>query len=213
MKPTRLKPMRPGTGTCVDLHLAVAAALTKEEQRWRTMDSGLRLKITPTVFHDRTAAELKVDLETGDPAQQQDGGQSSAGNPPRPLSRISKSTLQTKVDVKTMDLFALSSFNNQTSVSGRRWYVPVLGTMWEGAFGDIPVLGGLFSFKRPTGNVQQQSVILTNTLIVPSAMGMASFYCDPDQPDCGERIYMPYQLRFPLAPEPMPLPRSQQTSR
>lgn len=162
--------------------LSLAAALSKEEQRWRVLDSGLKLKITPTVFRDRTAAELKVDLTTGNPAQTPASPSASQGNPLRPLSQISSSSIKTKVYVQTMDLFALSSFNNQTTVSGRRWYVPVIGTMWEGAFGDIPVFGGLFSFKRPTANVQHQNVILTNTLIVPSAMGMASFYCDPYSP-------------------------------
>jgi hypothetical protein len=82
------------------------------------------------------------------------------------------------VYINTWDLFALSSFNNQTTITGRRWYVPLVGTIWEGAFGDIPIMGGWFSFKRPPQNIQHQSIILTNTLIVPSAMGMASYFND-----------------------------------
>jgi hypothetical protein len=154
--------------------LALAAALSKEDSRWRSVDSGIQVTMTPTVLLDRTAAELKVHMVIGNPAQEQ----TSKDNPLKPLSRISESTLNTKVYVNTMDLFALSSFNNQTTMSGRRWYVPLVGTIWEGAFGDIPILGNLFSFKRPTQNIQHQSIILANTLIIPSAMGMTAAYCD-----------------------------------
>lgn len=157
--------------------LALAAALTKEETRWRAMNSGVELTMTPTVFLDRKAAELKVKMKIGNPAQEN----ASKENPLRPLSRISESNLETKVYVNTMDLFALSSFNNQTTLSGRRWYVPLVGSAWEGVFGDIPVLGTLFSFKRPTHNVQHQSIILANTLITPSAMGMTNGYCGGQQ--------------------------------
>jgi hypothetical protein len=117
----------------------------------------------------------------------------------RPLSRISKSIIDTKVYVNTMDLFALSSFNNQTTITGRRWYVPLVGTIWEGAFGDIPVVGGWFSFKRPPQNVQHQSIILTNTLIVPSAMGMASYFQQSNPSSW-------------VPKSPSPLPNSLQTS-
>jgi hypothetical protein len=157
--------------------ISLAAALSKEETRWRAMTSGIDLTITPTVFLDRTAAELKVKMKIGNPAQEQANPSLSKDNPLSPLSRISESNLQTKVYVNTMDLFALSSFNNQTTLSGRRWYVPLVGTVWEGAFGDIPVVGNLFSFKRPTQNIQHQSIILANTLIIPSAMGMSHSYC------------------------------------
>lgn len=152
--------------------LALASALSKEEVRWSALHSGLEMNITPTVFRDRSGAELKVNLKVGNPAEET----KSKDNPLRPLSRISQSTLDTKVYIKTMDLFALSSFNNQTTLSGGRSYIPLVGTVWEGAFGDIPIVGGLFSFKRPTQNVQHQNIILTNTLIVPSAMGMGSYW-------------------------------------
>jgi hypothetical protein len=68
-----------------------------------------------------------------------------------------------------------------------------VGTIWEGAFGDIPVLGEWFSFKRPPQNVQHQSIILANTLIVPSAMGMASFYSGEFYPDDPQYRHSPYR--------------------
>ncbi len=154
--------------------LAVLAALSKEETRWRQLTSGVQLAITPTVFRDRTAAQLDVDLVIGDPATKNES--ISKDNPLRPVSRISQSTLKTKVYVNTMDLFALTAFNNQTTVTGRRWNVPLIGPIWEGVFGDIPVFGNLLSPLRPPTNVQHQSIVLANTLIVPTAMGLTEWY-------------------------------------
>jgi hypothetical protein len=169
--------------------VALLAALSEEEVRWQSLSSGIKLDLTPTLMRDQTQAEVKVNLTIADPATLDSAKDSkdpaqynniqfrgSDQVKMRPLSRISKSIIDTKVYVNTMDLFALGSFNNQTTVTGRRWYVPLLGTIWEGAFGDIPVVGGWFSFKRAPQNVQHQSIILANTLIVPSAMGMASYF-------------------------------------
>jgi hypothetical protein len=166
--------------------IALLSALSKEDVSWSSLNSGIKINLTPMLMRDQMRAAIDVKFTMADPAtlkinkdQQEEYGPTlvtTSDTGKRPLSRISKSILDTKVYVNTMDLFALSSFNNQTTITGRRWYVPLVGTIWEGAFGDIPVLGGWFSFKRPPQNMQHQSVILTNTLIVPSAMGMASYY-------------------------------------
>jgi len=140
--------------------------------------------LTPVVLRNQAQATVDVDLTIADPASTTTNKskiETDSSTPPsdrrlRPLSRISTSIVKSKVYINTWDLFALSSFNNQTTITGRRWYVPLVGTIWEGAFGDIPIMGGWFSFKRPPQNIQHQSVILTNTLIVPSAMGMASYF-------------------------------------
>ena len=172
--------------------LSALSALSKQEVSWQALTSGITLKLTPIVMRNQAQATVNVDLSTAYPAfESADKKTDSATNPTssatnptstevklRSLSRISQSKVDTKVYVNTWDLFALSSFNNQTTITGRRWYVPLVGTIWEGAFGDIPVLGEWFSFKRPPQNVQHQSIILANTLIVPSAMGMASFYSE-----------------------------------
>ena len=172
--------------------VALLSALSKQEVSWQALTSGITLKLTPIVMRNQAQATVNVDFSTAYPAfESADKKTDSATNPTssatnptstevklRSLSRISQSKVDTKVYVNTWDLFALSSFNNQTTITGRRWYVPLVGTIWEGAFGDIPVLGEWFSFKRPPQNVQHQSIILANTLIVPSAMGMASFYSE-----------------------------------
>lgn len=189
--------------------VALLAALSEEKVRWQSLSSGLRLKLTPVVMRDQTQAEVDVNLVIADPALLDSSIDSkdptSFNNVQfkgseqglRPLSRISKSILDTKVYVNTMDLFALSSFNNQTTITGRRWYVPLIGTIWQGAFGDIPVVGGWFSFKRPPQNMQHQSIVLTNTLIVPSAMGMASYFNNQNNPADYYNPLNPYPSRYP----------------
>ena len=185
--------------------VALLSALSKQEVSWQALTSGITLKLTPIVMRNQAQATVNVDLSTAYPAfESADKKTDSATNPTssatnststevklRSLSRISQSKVETKVYVNTWDLFALSSFNNQTTITGRRWYVPLVGTIWEGAFGDIPVLGEWFSFKRPPQNVQHQSIILANTLIVPSAMGMASFYSEYDS--VPQYRYSPYR--------------------
>lgn len=157
--------------------VALLSALSKEEVSWQALTSGITLNLTPVVLRNQAQATVDVDLTIAEPANKsEDKKASSSSANLRPLSQISKSVLKSKVYINSWDLFALSSFNNQITVTGRRWYVPLVGTIWEGAFGDIPVLGGWFSFKRQPQNVQHQSIILANTLIVPSAMGMASFF-------------------------------------
>jgi hypothetical protein len=166
--------------------LQLLSALSKEEVSWQALSSGITLKLTPVVLRNQAQATVDVDLTIADPASKNESKtktESDSATPPsdrklRPLSRISTSIVKSKVYINTWDLFALSSFNNQTTITGRRWYVPLVGTIWEGAFGDIPIMGGWFSFKRPPQNIQHQSIILTNTLIVPSAMGMASYFND-----------------------------------
>ena len=190
---------------------ALLSALSKQEVSWQALTSGITLNLTPIVMRNQAQATVDVDLSIANPAvESADKKESadiktvSATNSPefklRPLSRISKSTVVSKVYINTWDLFALSSFNNQTTITGRRWYVPLVGTIWEGAFGDIPVLGEWFSFKRPPQNIQHQSIILANTLIVPSAMGMASFF--NNNYDIENVNYSPQYRNYPYRSNP-----------
>lgn len=180
--------------------LQLLSALSKEEVSWQALTSGITLKLTPVVLRNQAQATVDVNLTIADPASESQNKEKDSATPSpdrnlRPLSRISKSIIKSKVYINTWDLFALSSFNNQTTITGRRWYVPLVGTIWEGAFGDIPVVGGWFSFKRPPQNFQHQSVILTNTLIVPSAMGMASYFQQDNWGSSSMPLNYPYSLQ------------------
>lgn len=162
--PTGLNALDPASA------VSIAAALAKEDQRWRTMSNGIEFSITPTVLRDRTSALLNIEFKKADPEKK--SVSVSDKNPLRAPSQTSVTNLTTKVQVNVWDLFALSSLNNQTTVTGRRWNVPVVGPIWEGIFGDIPVVGNLLSPRRPPVNIQHQTIMITNTLIVPSAQGL-----------------------------------------
>jgi hypothetical protein len=153
--------------------LSLIAALDKNRTEWRELASGIELTITPSVLRSSTSAELSVAFKAG--VEPPTTGQTSQGNL-RPLSRIKNSSVTTKVYVNTLDFFALSTFNNQTTVDGGRTFIPIVGTIWKGIFGSIPILGDLFSWKNAPKNVHHQSLILTNTFIVPTAMGLAPLY-------------------------------------
>jgi hypothetical protein len=160
--------------------VALLAALSKEQVRWRGIPSGTNIVIKPIVFDDQTGAKLEIKYTIGSNATKdatEDPGKNpllSKDNPLRDPSRIIKNTVSTTVKVNTWDLFALSSLNNQTTITGRRWNVPLIGPIWEGIFGDIPVVGNLLSPKAPPLTVHHQNIILVNTLVVQSANGLAS---------------------------------------
>ena len=165
---------------------ALLAALSTEEVRWRGIPSGTNIAITPTVFNDQTGAKLKIIFTIGSATTKNGAIQNGAtinlvskDNPLRDPSRIVSNTVDTQVRVNTWDLFALSSLNNQTTITGRRWNVPLFGPIWEGIFGDIPVVGNLLSPKAPPLTVHHQNIILVNTLVVPSGNGLANYLLRP----------------------------------
>ncbi|VEP14267.1 hypothetical protein H1P_2640004 [Hyella patelloides LEGE 07179] len=61
-------------------------------------------------------------------------------------------------------------------MDGGRGYVPIIGQVWRGIFSAIPVFGNLFSWQRPPQNVQHESLLLTNSFITPTSMGLALLY-------------------------------------
>ncbi len=150
--------------------IGLIGALGEERSVWRELQSGVTIKITPNVLRDMNSAELAVDFKTGDP---------QVANPPpgvRPISRVSKHEVKTSVYVQPMDFFDLSAFISQSTLNGGRHYVPIIGPVWRGIFGEIPVAGDFFSWKRGPQSVFSQSVVLTTSFITPTAMGVALLY-------------------------------------
>jgi hypothetical protein len=188
--PTGLNALDPASA------VSILAALSKEDQRWRTMSNGIDFSITPTVLRDRTSALLDIDFKKAKP--ENESVSISEKNPLRAPSQTSATKLTTKVRVNVMDLFALSSLNNQTTITGRRWNVPIVGPIWEGIFGDIPVVGNLLSPRRPPVNIQHQTIMITNTLIVPSAKGLLE--ANPEL----NNLY----IQNSQTPDPQPAPRT-----
>jgi hypothetical protein len=155
--------------------LSLIAALSKDRSLWRGLTSGVSMIITPSVLRNSASAELNIDFTTG-PTKDKEKEETYRGDKLRPLSRITQNTVKTSVYVNTLDIFALSTFNSQTTEDGGRSYIPVIGTIWQGVFSGIPIFGELFTWQNPPNNVQHQSIVLTNSFIVPTAMGLAHLY-------------------------------------
>src|SRR5262249_24793367 len=150
--------------------IGLIAAFGEERSVWRELQAGVSLTVTPKVLRNMSSAELQITLRTGDPQ----AGTREQGV--RPLSRIGQHEVKTNVYVNALDFFDLSSFVSQSTLDGGRAYVPIVGTVWRGVFGDVPVVGDLFSRKRGPKNVYHQSLVLTNSFITPTAMGLAVLY-------------------------------------
>ncbi len=170
-KPGAAEPTTRLAGTLPVSQLAgLIGAFGEERSVWRELAAGVSLTITPDVLRDMTSAELEIDLKTGDPQ----AGSREEGV--RPLSRVSQHDVKTKVYVNALDFFDLSTFASQSTLQGERGYVPVVGPIWRGLFSDVPVVGKLFSWQRGPQTVYHRSLVLTNSFITPTAMGVAVLY-------------------------------------
>lgn len=162
--------------------IGLIGAFGEERSVWRELQSGISLTITPNVLRNMTSAELKVVLKTGDP---------QLGNTPpgaKPLSRVSQHDVSTSIYVEPLDFFDLSAFASQSTLGGGRGYVPIIGPVWRGIFGEVPVAGKLFSWKRDPQTVFSESLVLTTSFITPTSMGVAVLYPTELIDDRGERV-------------------------
>ena len=159
--------------------VSLLAAVSKDTSRWRTLTAGTSIDITPNILRNSTSAELKVDLTFGpNVAGTAEEANDTQAPKIRPLSRIEQHNVTTSIYVDTFDIFALSTFNSQITKDGGRSYIPVVGTIWQGVFSGIPGFGQLFSWKNPPQNIHHQSLILTNSFIVPTAMGLGVLFAN-----------------------------------
>lgn len=150
--------------------IGLIGAFGEERSVWRELQSGVSITVTPNVLRNMTSAELQIGLKTGDPQ----AGSREQGV--RPLSRVSQHDVSTSVYVNALDFFDLSAFASQSTLDGGRGYVPIVGPVWRGLFGEIPVAGRLFSWRRSPQTVFSESLVLTTSFITPTAMGVALLY-------------------------------------
>ena len=163
--------------------IGLIAAFGEERSVWRELTAGVSLNITPNVLRNMTSAELAVELKTGDPQ----AGSREQGV--RPLSRVSQHDVKTSIYVTALDFFDLSAFASQSTLGGGRGYVPIIGPVWQGLFGEVPVAGKLFSWQKGPQTVFQESLVLTNSFITPTAMGIAILYpTELINPETGESM-------------------------
>lgn len=170
-----ITPFDPAANTVGALPLAhvigLIGAFGDEQAVWRQTNTGVSVTVTPNVLRNMTSAELKIDLQTGDPV-----ASGTEEKNVRPLSRVSQHDVNTTVYVNALDFFDLSAFSSQATLGGGRGMVPIIGPIWRGLFGEIPVAGKLFSWQKSPKTVYSDSLILTNSFITPTAMGIALLY-------------------------------------
>ncbi|MEH2402446.1 hypothetical protein [Nostoc sp.] len=166
-------PIKPSVGSLpLAQVISLVAALQEQNAVFRELKTGVSLKVTPNVLRNMNSAELNIHLTIADPL----ATNTEQNRSQEPLSRIGKQEVITSVYTKPVDFFALSTFSNQSTLNGGRAYVPIIGTVWKGIFGDVPVLGDLFSWKKGPKKVLHESLLLTNSFITPTAMGMGLLY-------------------------------------
>jgi hypothetical protein len=169
--------------------IGLIGAFGDERAVFRELQSGVSVTVTPTVLRNMTSAELKIDLKTGDPQ----AGTREEGV--RPLSRVSQHDVNTSVYVNALDFFDLSAFVSQATLGGGRGMVPIIGPIWQGLFGEIPVAGKLFSWQKSPKTVYTESLILTNSFVTPTAMGVALLYPTQTTEFCPNAIDEPDPLK------------------
>ena len=166
-----LIPTETGNALPISQVIGLIAAFSEQEAKFRELNTGITLKFTPNVLRNMNSAELKIDLTIADPV-----ATGSADEEVPPLSRIGQQKLTTSVYTQAVDFFALSTFSNQSTLDGGRTYLPIVGWVWKGIFGAIPGFGKLFSWKNAPQNVLHESLLLTNSYITPTSMGLALLY-------------------------------------
>jgi hypothetical protein len=150
--------------------IGLIAAFGENRELWRETKSGVSVTLTPNVLRNMTSAELKINLTSADPVV------TTAEKGLRPLSRVSQHDIQTSIYVNALDFFDLSAFDNQAILGRGRGMVPIIGPIWNGLFGAIPVAGKFFSWQKSPKTVYTDSLILTNSFITPTPMGIALLY-------------------------------------
>lgn len=150
--------------------LGLAIALAQQRIEPVEVKTGTNLTITPGILRNSTSAELNIKLEVTDPKFKGTGD--NAKNNPQ-ISRVGSQTIKTSVYTQALDFFDLSTFTNQATLDGGRFRIPIIGQVWHAIFGGIPVLGNLFSFSRGNQNVSHESLLLTNSFVTPTPLGIS----------------------------------------
>jgi hypothetical protein len=148
--------------------LLLAAALSEPEARFATVAPGVKVKIRPSVLPDGAAARLTIDATFGVTTSPLDTNASpdTRNDPPAPA--IQQHRVETDATVGVFDLFDISSFSMTTSHPRTPFYVPILGR--------LPIIGPAFQWPRRPKEIHHESVILVNTVVLPRALNLSSFY-------------------------------------
>lgn len=161
------------SGVPITKLLGLAIALAEQQIEPVEAKTGTKLTITPGILRNSNSAELNIDLKVTDPTFKGTGDNGT--NEPK-ISRVGTQIVQTSVYTQALDFFDLSTFANQATLDGGRFRIPIIGQVWHAIFGGIPVLGNLFSFPRGNQNVSHESLLLTNSFITPTPLGISQVF-------------------------------------
>lgn len=144
---------------------ALMAGIQAEQDRTAQIGRDLNLRITANALSGASAAELDVELNSGEhtpPRWLESGGSSSDDN----VDRVAVHNTKTKVRVDSLKLFEISSLS-ATLTHGR--YIPLIP---PGV--DLPYLGTLANLRLKPGTAYHQSFAIVSALIVPTAGDLAN---------------------------------------
>jgi len=124
-----------------------------------------KIDITPHSLSGASAAELDLQMTTGDQAdpKRYSNGKSESDN----LSRVAKQTVNTKVRLESIKLFEISSFS--ATLERSRSNVPIIPPLFE-----IPYVGSILSFPVSGGKEFHRSTAVMSAVVVPTAADLAN---------------------------------------
>ncbi len=159
-------------GVPISRLLGLAVAALEQNSIPLAIETGTNLTFTPGISRNLSAAELNIHLIVTDPTVTPTAEKKNVP----PISRIGRQELHTTVYTQALDFFDLSTFTSQATLDGGRFRIPIIGQLWHGIFGAIPVFGDLFSVSRRNQNVLHESLILTNSFITPTPLSLGNLY-------------------------------------
>ena len=155
--------------------IGLAVALSEQTSKPIEAKAGTNLTFTPGILRNLNSAELNIKLEVTAPEFK-----GTAEEDTIQISRVGKQEVETTVYTQALDFFDLSTFTNQATLDGGRFRIPVIGNIWNAIFDSIPGFGDLFSFSQPNQTVLHESLLLTNSFITPTPLGLGLLYNPKD---------------------------------
>jgi hypothetical protein len=148
--------------------IILAAALAEPEAHFAKVAPGVEVNVRPTVLPDGAAARLTIDASFGVTTTPIDAAASTDTRNEPPPPAVETHHVQTDATVGVFDLFDISSFSITTSHPQSPAFFPVLGR--------LPIIGRAFQWPRRPKQTHHESVILINTVVLPRALTLSSFY-------------------------------------
>lgn len=148
--------------------LLAAALLSETEPTYSKVAPGIAINARPTVLPDGGSARLTIDARFGVASEPMNATERTDVWAQSPPAGISSHHIRTDTNVSAFDLFEISSFSVAASHPQSPVYIPILSR--------LPLIGRAFQFPRRNKEVQFESLVLVNTVILPRALQLNRFY-------------------------------------